>query len=92
MHARSSLPELPVGIHSMVPEGYFLLCEVPDGQHGKLPDGNRRPLYVSDVFFSPSDSGGTLHIDKDYLSLPQNITEVSTRDLGEYLNIFSTGR
>lgn len=40
-------------------------------------------------FFSPSDNGGSLHIDKDYLSLPQNITEVSTRDLGEYLNAFT---
>lgn len=40
-------------------------------------------------FFSPSESGGSLHIDKDYLSLPKNITEVSARDLGEYLNAFT---
>lgn len=40
-------------------------------------------------FFCPSESGGSLHIDKDYLSLPQNITEVSARDLGEYLNAFT---
>lgn len=40
-------------------------------------------------FFTPSESGGSLHIDKDYLSLPQNITEVSARDLGEYLNAFT---
>ena len=40
-------------------------------------------------FFKPSEDGGTLHIDKDYLSLPQNITEVSARDLGEYLNAFT---
>lgn len=40
-------------------------------------------------FFSPSEQGGSLHIDKDYLSLPQNITEVSARDLGEYLNAFT---
>ena len=40
-------------------------------------------------FFSPSESGGSLHIDKNYLSLPQNITEVSARDLGEYLNAFT---
>ena len=33
-------------------------------------------------FFSPCDNSGSLHIDKNYLSLPQNITEVSTRDLG----------
>lgn len=40
-------------------------------------------------FFRPSESGGSLNIDKDYLSLPQNITEVSARDLGEYLNAFT---
>ena len=41
------------------------------------------------VFFSPTESGGTLNIDKDYLTLPKNLTEVSTRDLGEYLNAFT---
>lgn len=40
-------------------------------------------------FFRPSEDGGSLHIDKDYLSLPQNITEVSARELGEYLNAFT---
>jgi len=40
-------------------------------------------------FFKPSEDGGSLHIDKDYLSLPQSITEVSARDLGEYLNAFT---
>lgn len=40
-------------------------------------------------FFTPSESGGSLHINKDYLSLPQNITEVSAKDLGEYLNAFT---
>ena len=40
-------------------------------------------------FFSPSEDGGSLHIDKDYLTLPQNITEVSARELGEYLNAFT---
>lgn len=40
-------------------------------------------------FFRPSEEGGSLHIDRDYLSLPQNITEVSARDLGEYLNAFT---
>lgn len=39
-------------------------------------------------FFSPSENG-SLHIDKDYLSLPQNITDVSARELGEYLNAFT---
>lgn len=40
-------------------------------------------------FFKPSEDGGSLHIDKNFLSLPQNITEVSARDLGEYLNAFT---
>lgn len=40
-------------------------------------------------FFRPSEDGGSLHIDKNYLTLPKNITEVSARDLGEYLNAFT---
>ena len=40
-------------------------------------------------FFRPTEQGGTLNIDTDYLVLPQNITEVSNRDLGEYLNAFT---
>lgn len=40
-------------------------------------------------FFKPSDDGGSLHIDVDYLSLPQNITDISARDLGEHLNAFT---
>lgn len=50
----------------------------------------QKELEVQGVdFFRPSDEGGSLHIDKNYLSLPQNITEVSARDLGEYLNAFT---
>ena len=30
-----------------------------------------------------------LNIDKDYLELPANITDVSSKDLGEYLNAFT---
>ena len=41
------------------------------------------------VFFSPSENEGTLNIDKDYLTLPSEITSVSSRDLGEYLNAFT---
>ena len=40
-------------------------------------------------FFRPSEDGGSLHIDKNYLSLPQNITEVYAKELGEYLNAFT---
>lgn len=40
-------------------------------------------------FFRPSEDGGSLHIDKDFLTLPKNITEISPRDLGEYLNAFT---
>lgn len=60
---------------------------------------NSRRSYCDDIhnelqekgvdFFTPSDSGGTLNIDSYYLSLPRNITEVTARDLGEYLNAFT---
>ena len=37
-------------------------------------------------FFTPDE---TLHLDKDYLILPKNITDASTKELGEYLNAFT---
>lgn len=40
-------------------------------------------------FFCPSENEGTLSINKDYLSLPSEITQVSSKDLGEYLNAFT---
>lgn len=40
-------------------------------------------------FFSPVENGGTLNINHDFLELPTNITDVPTRELGEYLNAFT---
>ena len=40
-------------------------------------------------FFSPEESGGSLKIDHDYLHLPEDITTLTTRDLGQYLNAFT---
>ena len=40
-------------------------------------------------FLEPTESGGSLSIDKDYLFLPRNITEVTPVELGEYLNAFT---
>lgn len=40
-------------------------------------------------FFSPSEHGGSLNINGDYLTLPKNITDVSAKELGEYLNAFT---
>lgn len=42
-------------------------------------------------FFTPTDidPNGSLNIDKDFLTLPQNITDVPTKELGEYLNAFT---
>ena len=39
------------------------------------------------VFFDPGDY--TLNISQEYLSLPPVITEVSSKELGEYLNAFT---
>lgn len=60
---------------------------------------NKKRTYCDDVhlelqekgvdFFTPSESGGSLNIDTNYLTLPRNITEVTPRDLGEYLNAFT---
>lgn len=35
------------------------------------------------------DIQSNLHISKDFLSLPSHITEIPSRDLGEYLNAFT---
>lgn len=40
-------------------------------------------------FFVPKEAGGSLSIDEDYLSLPKDITDVSARELGQYLNAFT---
>lgn len=41
------------------------------------------------IFFVPVDNGGTLNIDIDNLSLPSDLTVVTSRDLGNYLNAFT---
>ncbi|MBO8161089.1 MAG: hypothetical protein H0Z24_05585 [Thermosipho sp. (in: Bacteria)] len=43
-------------------------------------------------FFRPSEHGGTLDIDSDYLALPKDITEIPSRELGRYLNAFTQQR
>lgn len=56
----------------------------------RYADKLQNELEVKGVdFFQPDEQGGSLHIDKDYLVLPQNITDVPARDLGEYLNAFT---
>lgn len=55
-------------------------------------DAMQDELEIKGVdFFRPSEDtvNGSLHIDKDYLQLPLHITEVSAKDLGEYLNAYT---
>lgn len=40
-------------------------------------------------FFRPSDIGGTLNINSEYLTLPQDITSIVNYELGNYLNAFT---
>lgn len=40
-------------------------------------------------FFAPKEMDGTLNINTSYLELPMEITEISSQDLGEYLNAFT---
>lgn len=42
--------------------------------------------------FTPVDIGGSLNIDADYLSLPSDLTEVPSRELGKYLNAFTQNK
>lgn len=42
--------------------------------------------------FKPLEMQGTLDVDSDYLSLPSDLTEVPSRDLGKYLNAFTQNK
>ncbi len=44
------------------------------------------------VFFRPEEMGGTLKLDSDYLSIPKDITEVESKQLGKHLNAFTQQR
>lgn len=44
------------------------------------------------TIFLPKEMEGTLNIDTDYLSLPSDLTEVSPRDLGKFLNAFTQNK
>lgn len=39
--------------------------------------------------FMPVDANGTLNIDRNFLSLPKDITVVTSQDMGNYLNAFT---
>ena len=43
-------------------------------------------------FFKPVEIGGKLHIEKDYLTLPRDITKEESRELGRYLNALTQQR
>ena len=42
--------------------------------------------------FTPKDLGGDLQIDTNYLSLPSDLTEIPSRELGKYLNAFTQNK
>lgn len=44
------------------------------------------------IFPCPSEMGGNLNIDNEYLSLPKDMTEVPSRLLGNYLNAYTQQR
>lgn len=44
------------------------------------------------VIFKPTEMEGNLNIDSDYLTLPQDITEVTSQELGRYLNAYTQHR
>lgn len=59
----------------------------------RYADKMQEELQLKGVeFFDPSEDNGsrpTLNIDSNYLELPLHITEVSVKDLGEYLNAYT---
>ena len=79
-----------VGLHKVEKKSSKINPKEVLNQKRNYCDKMQEDLEIQGVdFFKPSEDGGSLHINKDYLSLPQNITEVSTRELGEYLNAFT---
>lgn len=59
----------------------------PKEMHRSYLDSIEEDLTAKGVEFFDLDTH--LNIDGDYLSLPPHITEVSSRELGEYLNAFT---
>lgn len=41
------------------------------------------------VFFHPTEAGGNLNIDADFLTLPKDLTEIPSKYLGSYLNAYT---
>lgn len=41
------------------------------------------------IFFKPVEMDGTLDIDEEYLSIPKDLTDLPSRELGKYLNAFT---
>lgn len=44
------------------------------------------------TIFKPKEMEGTLNVDIDYLSIPSDLTEVPSRDLGKYLNTYTQNK
>lgn len=44
------------------------------------------------VIFKPTEMEGNLNIDSEYLTLPKDITEATSQDLGRYLNAYTQHR
>lgn len=59
----------------------------PKEMHKSYLDMVENDLAEKGVMFFDIDNG--LNPDSDYLNLPMSITEVSSKDLGEYLNAFT---
>jgi hypothetical protein len=55
--------------------------------HRSFLDSVEDDLKAQGVVFFDHETG--LNIDEEYLELPREITEVTSRDLGEYLNAFT---
>lgn len=54
-----------------------------------LVDLLQEELELKGVDFFNTDESGSLNIDTDFLSLPKHITDVTAKDLGEYLNAYT---
>lgn len=58
----------------------------PKQMHKEFLDSIEPELLEKSVVFFDED---VLNIDRDYLVLPAHITEITSRELGEYLNAFT---
>jgi len=86
----TTLKPLPVKTKKMLPPNKGLPNKKVDPKVVLLNAKLQKELEADGVvLFRPTEHGGSLNINEDYLTLPADITNVPGHVIGEYLNAFT---